>query len=99
MLGTLQGYGLTETCGASFVAQPKNGHSGTVGPPLTSLELKLEGSEELGYDPLGEPPRGEILVRGPALFKGYYQDEEKTSEAIGASTHPPPPPLFPSPSS
>jgi long-chain acyl-CoA synthetase len=77
-----QGYGLTETCGASFIAQPRGGHSGTVGPPLASLELRFEGSEELGYDPNGEPPRGEILIRGPALFGGYYKDEEKTKESI-----------------
>lgn len=79
----VQGYGLTETCGASFIALPRNGHSGTVGPPLASLELRFEGSEELGYDPLAEPPRGEILVRGPALFQGYYRDDAKTSESIG----------------
>lgn len=78
-----QGYGLTETCGASFIAQPRGGHSGTVGPPLASLELRFEGSEELGYNPNGEPPRGEILIRGPALFGGYYKDDEKTKESIG----------------
>lgn len=81
----LQGYGLTETCGASFIAQPRGGHSGTVGPPLASLELRFEGSEELGYNPNGEPPRGEILIRGPALFGGYFKDEEKTKDSIGLS--------------
>ena len=82
----LQGYGLTETCGASFIAQPRGGHSGTVGPPLASLELRFEGSEELGYNPNGEPPRGEILIRGPALFGGYYKDDEKTKESIGEAS-------------
>jgi len=74
---------VAETCGASFIAQPRGGHSGTVGPPLASLELRFEGSEELGYDPNAEPPRGELLIRGPALFGGYYKDEEKTKESIG----------------
>lgn len=74
---------MTETCGASFIAQPRGGHSGTVGPPLASLELRFEGSEELGYNPNGEPPRGEILIRGPALFGGYYKDDEKTKDSIG----------------
>jgi long-chain acyl-CoA synthetase len=77
-----QGYGLTETCGASFIALPRSGHSGTVGPPTASFELRFEGSEELGYDPLADPPRGEILVRGPQVFAGYYKDDEKTKESI-----------------
>lgn len=65
------------------MAQPVGGHSGTTGPPMESLEFRLEGSEELGYNPLGEPPRGEILMRGPAMFKEYYKDPEKTSESVG----------------
>ena len=82
-----QGYGLTETCGASFIALPRSGHSGTVGPPVASLEMRFEGQEELGYDPLGQPPRGELLIRGPALFAGYYKDAEKTKESIGEHLH------------
>ena len=48
------------------------------------MELRLEGSEELGYDPLGTPPKGEICLRGPMVFSGYYKDPEKTKEAFGA---------------
>ena len=44
----LQGYGLTETCAASFLAGPFPGHSGTVGPPVPGTEFRLEGSSELG---------------------------------------------------
>ena len=44
----LQGYGLTETCAASFLAGPFPGHSGTVGPPVPGTEYRLEGSSELG---------------------------------------------------
>jgi acyl-CoA synthetase (AMP-forming)/AMP-acid ligase II len=49
------------------------------------VELRFEGSEELGYDPLGTLPKGEICLRGPIIFQGYYQDEKKTSEAFGES--------------
>ena len=48
------------------------------------VELRFEGSEELGYDPLGTPPKGEICLRGPIIFQGYYEDKKKTEEAFGA---------------
>ena len=51
------------------------------------MELRFEGSEELGYDPLGTPPRGEICLRGPIVFDGYYQDQKKTEEAFGQHHH------------
>jgi len=37
------------------------------------------------YDPNGSPPRGEICIRGPLLFKEYYKDPKKTEEAMGKS--------------
>ena len=52
------------------------------------MELRFEGSEELGYDPLGTPPKGEICLRGPLLFQGYFQDKQKTEEAFGAPLSP-----------
>ena len=44
----VQGYGLTETCAASFLALPRSVQSGTVGAPTAGLELRFEGSSELG---------------------------------------------------
>ncbi|KAK9806319.1 hypothetical protein WJX72_010249 [[Myrmecia] bisecta] len=78
----LQGYGLTESCGASFLALPIHTMVGTVGPPTPGTELRLQGVEEMKYDPLAEPPRGEICLRGPTVFKGYYKDEAKTKEDV-----------------
>lgn len=54
--------------------------AGTVGPPLPSTDMRLEAVPEMKYDPTGNPPRGEILFRGPSVFSGYYRDEEKTVE-------------------
>lgn len=66
-----QGYGLTETCAASFVASPNDvRQAGTVGPPLASTELRLQSVPDMGYDATGSPPKGEICIRGPGLFSG-----------------------------
>ena len=78
----VQGYGLTETCGASFCAMPVPQHTGRVGGALPCLHYKLESCPEMGYDALAYPPRGEVLLRGPPVFKGYYKDEEKTREVL-----------------
>lgn len=77
----LQGYGLTESCAASFVQFPhKLSHVGTVGPPMPGVEVRLEAVTELGHSPSARVPRGEICIRGPAMFKGYYKQPELTAE-------------------
>lgn len=77
-----QGYGLTETCAASAVAIPGRADNlGTVGPPMTSLELKLDPVPDMGYD--GTPEgAGEICFRGPSVMKGYYKKPEATAEVL-----------------
>lgn len=45
----VQGYGLTETCAASFISDPYDvGQVGTVGPPLPHTELRLEAVPDMG---------------------------------------------------
>nr|XP_043618685.1 long chain acyl-CoA synthetase 1-like [Erigeron canadensis] len=79
----LQGYGLTETCGLAAVGVPDEiSMIGTVGPPFLYTELRLEEVPEMGYDPLADPPRGEICVRGKTPFAGYYKNPELTSEVM-----------------
>jgi len=64
-------YGQTETT-VYVCVQPNGGvRSDTVGPPLPGCEIKLTDE-------------GEILVKTPGLFKGYFKNPEATSEAIDA---------------
>jgi long-chain acyl-CoA synthetase len=79
----LQGYGLTETAGATFVQYPNlRSHVGTVGPPVPGIDVRLEAVPELGHSPSGSPARGEICLKGVPNFTGYYKQPELTAEAV-----------------
>ncbi|KAL7167707.1 hypothetical protein ACSBR2_038208 [Camellia fascicularis] len=79
----LQGYGLTETCGGTFVSLPNElDMLGTVGPPLPNVDVCLESIPEMGYDALSSTQRGEICIRGETLFSGYYKREDLTKEVM-----------------
>ena len=64
-----EGYGQTEGTGVTTSARNDNIKLGTVGPPLPGVELKL--SDE-----------GEILVKSPGVFKGYFKNPEATAETL-----------------
>merc|ERR1711959_470987 len=53
-----------------------------IGVPFPSVEYRLEAVPEMNYSPFTDPPRGEVLIRGPSVFSGYYKAEKQTSEAI-----------------
>ena len=75
-----QGYGLTEAAPvvtSSLVDRPPR--TGSIGVPLPGVEVRLVDEE--GEDALvGDP--GEIRVRGPNVFAGYWADEEATRAAL-----------------
>ncbi|MBU2357391.1 MAG: malonyl-CoA synthase [Alphaproteobacteria bacterium] len=77
----LERYGMTETC--MNTSNPYDGtrKPGTVGLPLPGVELRLADADG-NPTPKGEP--GGIEVRGPNLFKGYWQMPEKTAADMRA---------------
>ncbi|KAL7481699.1 hypothetical protein ACHAW6_007374 [Cyclotella cf. meneghiniana] len=86
----LEGYGQTEGSAAATISHPEDVASvGHVGGPADCVEVVLMDVPEMGYlstdtSHHGEPcrGRGEICIRGPNVFKGYYKDDEKTKETI-----------------
>lgn len=70
----LQGYGLTETCGAATVTRFEDNKVGSVGTPLNGVEVKIEQPNDEGV--------GEILIRGPVVMSGYYQNPDANREAF-----------------
>ncbi|KPI86149.1 putative long-chain-fatty-acid-CoA ligase [Leptomonas seymouri] len=75
------GYGLTETICAGAIQIPGDTQANVTGLMEPGQELKLVDTEE--YRHTDQPcPRGEICLRGPFLFKGYYKQPELTKEAI-----------------
>jgi long-chain acyl-CoA synthetase len=67
----LEGYGLTESCAAATLNTASELRFGTVGRPLPGTQLRIADD-------------GEILIKGPHVFKGYCKDRQATREAIDA---------------
>jgi fatty-acyl-CoA synthase len=74
-------YGMTETVsGDTFLDRASIiGKLGSVGRPCLHLQLDLWDDQRRPVGP-GEP--GEIVMRGPKVFKGYWRDPEATAEAF-----------------
>ena len=70
----IQGYGLTETSPVVSAETDKEKRPGSIGLPLFNVDVKIENPDEKGV--------GEILVKGPSVMLGYYENEEATKKAM-----------------
>ena len=77
-----EGYGLTETAPVlTSVAMAGEPTPGSVGAPVPGVELRLLDDAGNAVRP-GDP--GEVVVRGPNVFSGYWQQPEATREVLDA---------------
>jgi len=67
----MEGYGMTETSTSATVNRPdgNNFRFGSVGRPQKNVEVKIADD-------------GEVLIKGPNIFQGYYKNEEATKETL-----------------
>jgi len=73
-IGMMEGYGLTETSPVISLCDPFSKKPGSVGRPIPTVEVRIR-------DPWPDGT-GELLVRGPIVMQGYYNDSAATAEAI-----------------
>jgi len=84
-LPIVEGYGLTETAPVVTMNLPERIEPGTVGPPLSDIDIELDESrvgEGQFPDATGEV--GELLVAGPNVSEGYWNEPEETHRAFQA---------------
>src|SRR3954454_9453384 len=67
----MEGYGMTETSTSATVNRPHAGEFrfGSVGKPQKNVEVKIADD-------------GEVLIKGPNIFQGYYKNEKATKETL-----------------
>jgi long-chain acyl-CoA synthetase len=65
----LEGYGVTETTAPAAMNTPDAARIGTVGRPVPGVTIAIADD-------------GEVLVKGPNVFRGYHGDEQATKEAF-----------------
>ena len=78
-----QGYGLTETSPLANLdfAEPERQRPGSIGPAASDTEEKVVDIEDPAKEvPFGES--GELMIRGPQVMQGYYNDPAATAETL-----------------
>ena len=70
----IQGYGMSENAPIIAVNRDKYSKPASVGPAMPGTEIRIINQNDDGI--------GEIIVRGPSVMLGYYENPEATEEAI-----------------
>lgn len=83
----IEGYGMSETCGAVVATHITDYENESVGGPIMSARIKLVDYPALNYTSKTKTgdaltPCGEICVKGPLKFAGYFRNKEQTDEMI-----------------
>ena len=79
-----EGWGMSETAAHGVVQPTSTMHWGTVGVTLdSSTKIRLNSVPDMDYLVTDKPnPRGEVWIKGPSVFSGYYNDDGKTKETL-----------------
>ncbi|MFH4974862.1 hypothetical protein AB6A40_001571 [Gnathostoma spinigerum] len=78
----ISGYGQTESSGLCSLTIECDSDPTVIGSPVHCNYVKLFPVPDLGYDD-PEKQGGEICIKGPNVFKGYYKNETITKEVLG----------------
>ncbi len=73
-INLVQGYGLTETSPVIAIGNKKYSKIGSVGKTVPSVEAKIVNCDEYGM--------GELVVKGPNIMKGYFENKEETEKVL-----------------
>jgi len=73
-LKVTEGYGLTETSPVATFNPPEKIKFGSAGKPIAGVEVKINNPDKTG--------KGEILIKGPNVMKGYFKQPQLTSEVM-----------------
>lgn len=84
-VGISQGYGLTESFAGVSSSLSYEAVPGSCGPISITTEMKLRDLPQMNYTSTDEGgPRGELMLRGPQIFREYYKNPEETAKAKDA---------------
>jgi fatty-acyl-CoA synthase len=75
-----EGYGLTETAAPSHSNPPDHAKQQCLGMPFMGVDARVVDPDTLRELPIGES--GEIIIRGPQVFEGYWKRQDATAAAF-----------------
>ena len=78
----IEAYGLSEASGAThFLPSPHGGPRGSIGPPAPDTDVRIMDMET-GQKECAPGEIGELVVKGPQIMQGYWNNPELTSSAL-----------------